>query len=214
MISWLVDPLLILAVVLNFYMLGVSGVRSVVWGVAMQGALLGLLPVVIHPEAGVRGLLLSMAIVALKGFLIPKMLFHSIREVDNQREVQPLLGFIPCLLIAGVGTGLAIDFSYALPIESPHSSMLIIPVALSAILTGFLLMTTRRKAILQVCGYLGLENGIFTFGLMLLEAIPLLVELGVLLDLFTCVFVMGITIRNVHREFSSIGTETLSGLKE
>jgi hydrogenase-4 component E len=76
------------------------------------------------------------------------------------------------------------------------------------------MLTTRRKAIMQVLGYLLLENGIFLFGLLLLEAMPFLVEAGVLLDLFTGVFVMGIIIHHISREFTSISTEYLSELKE
>ena len=64
---------------------------------------------------------------------------------------------------------------------------------------------------MQVLGYLILENGIFLFGLLLLEAMPFLVEVGVLLDLFTGVFVMGIIIYHINREFSSISTEHLIG---
>ena len=63
------------------------------------------------------------------------------------------------------------------------------------------MLTTRRKAIMQVLGYLLLENGIFMFGLLLLEAMPFLVEIGVLLDLFAAVFVMGIIIHHISREF-------------
>ena len=63
-------------------------------------------------------------------------------------------------------------------------------------------------------GYLVLENGIFIFGLLLLEAMPFLVEVGVLLDLFVGVFVMGIIINHINREFSSVSTEQLSALKE
>ena len=70
--------------------------------------------------------------------------------------------------------------------------------AVATVWTGFLLLTTRRKAIMQVLGYLLLENGIFMFGLLLLEAIPFLVEIGVLLDLFTAVFVMGIIINHLQ----------------
>jgi excisionase family DNA binding protein len=68
--------------------------------------------------------------------------------------------------------------------------------------------------IMQVLGYLLLENGIFLFGMLLLEAMPFLVEIGVLLDLFTCVFVMGIIIHHINREFTSISTENLANLKE
>ena len=76
------------------------------------------------------------------------------------------------------------------------------------------MLTTRRKAIMQVLGFLLLENGILLFGLLLLEAMPFLVEAGVLLDLFTGVFVMGIIIHHINREFDSISTEHLSELKE
>ena len=85
------------------------------------------------------------------------------------------------------------------------------PASLATVLTGFLLLTTRRKAITQVVGYLVLENGIFLFGLLLLEAMPFLVEVGVLLDLFVGVFVMGIIIHHINREFASIGTRAPVG---
>ena len=66
----------------------------------------------------------------------------------------------------------------------------------------------------ELLGYLLLENGIFLFGLLLLEAMPFLVEVGVLLDLFTGIFVMGIIIHHISREFASISTEHLTELKE
>ena len=58
------------------------------------------------------------------------------------------------------------------------------------------------------------ENGIFVFGLLLIAAMPFLVEVGVLLDLFTGVFVMGIIINHINREFASVSTEHLAELKE
>jgi hydrogenase-4 component E len=73
---------------------------------------------------------------------------------------------------------------------------------------------TRRKAITQVLGYLMLENGIFIFGILLSEAMPLMVEAGVLLDLLVGVFVMGIVMNQINREFSTLNTERLSALKE
>ena len=82
------------------------------------------------------------------------------------------------------------------------------------LLSGFLILTTRRKAITQVVGYLILENGIFIMGLTLLEAMPFLVEIGVLLDLFVGIFVMGIIINHINREFSSLDVARLSALRE
>ena len=71
----------------------------------------------------------------------------------------------------------------------------------------------RLKAISQVLGYLVLENGVFIFGLLLLEAMPLMVEMGVLLDLLVAIFVMGIILNHINREFSSLDTRQLSTLK-
>ena len=81
-------------------------------------------------------------------------------------------------------------------------------------LTGFIMLTTRRKAITQVVGYLILENGIYIMGLALLDAMPFLVEVGVLLDLFVAIFVMGIIINHISREFRSTDVARLSSLKE
>ena len=63
-------------------------------------------------------------------------------------------------------------------------------------------------------GYLVLENGIFVFGLLLVEAMPFLVEIGVLLDLFVGIFVLSIIIHHINREFASLDTRRLSLLKE
>jgi hydrogenase-4 component E len=81
-------------------------------------------------------------------------------------------------------------------------------------MTGFLVLTTRRKAISQVIGYLVMENGIFIFGLLLAEAMPIMVEAGALLDLLVGTFVMGIVINQISREFSSLDTSLLTSLKE
>ena len=95
-----------------------------------------------------------------------------------------------------------------------HAGVLTVPASLATVLTGFLVLTTRRKAITQVVGYLTLENGIFVFGLTLAEAIPFLVEIGVLLDLLVAIFVIGIVINRIHREFASLDVTRLDSLKE
>jgi hydrogenase-4 component E len=94
------------------------------------------------------------------------------------------------------------------------SERMAVAASFATVLTGFLLLTTRLKAITQVLGYLVLENGIYIFGLLLLESTPVLVEFGVLLDLFVAIFVMGIIIHHISREFTSISTDRLSALKD
>src|SRR5438105_7558967 len=208
------DPLLIVVLALNFVALGVSRIRAVINAVALQGILLGLFPLFMHHDLGLRGHVLSIVTVALKGYIIPRFLFHAMREANIQHEVKPVINYMSSLLLGAIGTGLAVVFSSTLELADEHAALLVVPAALATVWTGFLMLTTRRKAIMQVLGYLLLENGIFLFGLLLLEAMPFLVEVGVLLDLFTGVFVMGIIIHHISREFASISTEHLTELKE
>jgi hydrogenase-4 component E len=91
---------------------------------------------------------------------------------------------------------------------------LLVPVALATLLSGLLVLVTRSKAITQVVGYLMLENGVYLFGLTLVDRISFLVEIGVLLDVFVAVFIMGIVVFHINREFDSISAENLVELKE
>jgi hydrogenase-4 component E len=210
----LLDPLLIVALALNFVALGVSRIRGVINAVALQGILLGTFPLFVHPELGLRVILLVAVTIALKGFVIPGFLVHAMREANIQHEVMPVVNAMSSLLLGAAGTGLAMIFSSTLPLAAEHRDLLVVPASLATVWAGFLVLRTRRKAITQVVGYLLLENGIFLFGLLLLEAMPFLVEIGVLLDLFTGVFVMGIIIHHINREFASISTEYLAELKD
>jgi hydrogenase-4 component E len=208
------DLLLIVALTLNFVALGVSRVRGVITAVACQGVLLGFFPLFVHMDLGLRGVVLIVVTIALKGFVVPRFLIHAMREADIQHEINPVLSYSSSLLLGAIGTGLALIFSDTLPLANEHTDLMLVPASLSTVWTGFLLLTTRKKAITQVLGYLLLENGILLFGLLLLEAMPFLVEVGVLLDLFTGVFVMGIIIHHISLEFASISTEHLAELKE
>jgi hydrogenase-4 component E len=202
------DPFLIVALALNFVALGVSRIRAVIDAVALQGIILGILPWLVHPDLGLRGWLLIGVTICLKGVVIPGFLVHAMREANIQHEVKPVVNFMSSLLLGAIGTGLAMVFSSTLPLAGDHTNSLLVPASFATVWTGFLLL------IMQVLGYLLLENGIFLFGLLLLEAMPFLVEIGVLLDLFTGVFVMGIIIHHISREFASISTEHLTELKE
>jgi hydrogenase-4 component E len=71
----------------------------------------------------------------------------------------------------------------------------------------------RKKAITQVIGYLVIENGIFLFGSATVSEIPFLIEAGLLLEVFVAIFVMGIAIHQINREFNDIDTDKLNVLK-
>jgi len=210
----IVDPLLVVVLLLNFFTLGTSRMRSIINGSAAQGVVLGAVALFAHGEIGLQPLVVASGAVVLKGVGIPWMLLRALRDVAIQREVEPLIGFVPSLLVGALGTALAILFSHTLPLAPQHVGSLLVPTSLSTVLTGFILLTTRKKAITQVVGYLILENGVFIMGLSLVDAMPFMVEMGVLLDLLVGIFVMGIIINHIQREFSSVDTTHLTQLKE
>ncbi len=209
-----VDPLLAVVLVSNFLLLGTSRLRAAINGSAAQGVLLGLLALAVHGHLTLETGFVAAGATFTKGVLIPWLLHRAMREVAIRREIEPLIGFMPSMLLGAVGTGLALVFARTLPLAPEHAGSLLVPASLATVLTGFILLCTRRKAITQVVGYLILENGIFIMGLCLLEAMPFLVEIGVLLDLFVGIFVLGIIINHINREFSSVDTTHLSALKE
>src|SRR2546427_5770313 len=101
----LLDPLLIVALALNFVALGVSRIRGVINAVALQGMLLGIFPLFVHSEIGLRGILLVVVTVGLKGVVIPGFLVHAMREANIQHEVKPVVNYMSSLLLGAIGTG-------------------------------------------------------------------------------------------------------------
>src|SRR4029434_11091570 len=93
------DPLLIMALALNFVALGVSRIRGVINAVALQGILLGLFPLFVHPEPDLRVVLLVVVTSGLKGFVIPGFLVHAMREANIQHEVRPIVNYVSSLLL-------------------------------------------------------------------------------------------------------------------
>jgi len=209
-----INLLLVGVLLLNLFMLGTSRIRGLIHAAALQGALLGAMPLLVGSQRGWNAALIAVLTVALKGSVIPRMLIRALREAQIKREVEPLIGFVPTLLLGALGMLLSIALASGLPLEPEHRELLIVPASFSTVLTGFLLLTTRIKAITQVIGYLVLENGIFIFGMLLVEAMPFLVEIGILLDLFVGIFVVSIIIHHINREFASLDTRRLTSLKE
>ncbi len=211
---WLTETSLIAVVLLNFVLLGSSRIAPLIRMTGLQGFIIGVLPLVgaSHLEADL--IIVSCLAAALKGFLFPALLLRAVRNTHIRKEVEPTFGFIATMLLGAAGTALALVFARSLPLIDEFRDTLLVPTALSTILTGFLLLITRLKAISQVVGFLVLENGIFLFGLTLLRVSPLVVELGALLDLFVAIFIMGIILYQIQRTFSSLDTTRMALLRD
>jgi hydrogenase-4 component E len=210
----LLNTLLVVVLMLNLFTLGASQIGSVIRAVSMQGALLGLLPLLLHEHLSWSILLTVAPTILLKGVVIPSMMTRALRDVRIKREVDPLIGLQSSVFLGALGTVFALLFADQLPLAERHTGVLVVPAAVATVLTGFILLVTRFKALTQVMGYLVLENGIFIFGMLLVEAMPLVVEMGVLLDLFVAIFVICIIVNQINQAFSSLDTRRLVSLKE
>jgi hydrogenase-4 component E len=206
----LVSILSVLLILLNFRLLGTSRLGAGIQTAALQAIVLGVLPVLANPSISAQLILVLVVATVLKAGVLPRLIRRSAREASVQREVDPILGFTTSLLI-GVGIlALCISIASRLHMPPQAKSGLLVPVALFTVFCGLFLIIFRRKAVTQVLGYLVMENGIFLFGMAFAVHEAFLVEMGVLLDVFAAVFVMGIAIYHISREFDHVDTDRMS----
>ena len=210
----LLNLLIGLAMGLNLVALGTSRLPALIRLAALQGMVLGIMPLVIEDEWRVMVLVIAVATVIMKGIVIPALLHRAMRTANIDRDLDPLIGFLPSLLLGAAGMIGAVVLARRLPLLPEHRESLLVAGSLASVLTGLLLLIGRSKAISQVCGYLILENGIYLFGLLLIHSTPLLVEGGILLDLTVAVFVTGIIVDRIQRAFDSLDTRKLTVLRE
>lgn len=213
MAHWL-DLILILLILPSFVFLGSSRLQFCIRVLGLQGVLLGVLPLLSQSHTVLwRAVALAAVSMAIKGFFMPAFLGKAMRRADVSREVEPFIGFSASLVIGILCLGISFWMTSRLPLDAGQSS-LAVTVAFFNIFTGLFVIISRKKALTQVLGYLTLENGVYTFGVALALETPLLVELGVLLDVFVAVFVMGIMIFHISKTFDHIDTDQLSELKD
>ena len=209
------DLILVLVVLTNLKLLASSRLGASIRVVAAQGVVLGLLPLLANPHSpGLREVALAVGSVALKGGVFPWLLFRALRQADVNREVEPYVGYVTSLVAGVLALGVAFWMGGRLPVSPAIASPLVVPIALFSIIAGLFLIVSRKRAVSQVLGFLVLENGVYTFGVGVMEETSALVEAGVLLDVFVAVFVMGIMIFHISREFDHIETDKLSALKD
>jgi hydrogenase-4 component E len=209
-----IEVVLVVLVLSDLFLLGVSRLKAGIRIVAGQGLLLGLLALVSQwDQLTVRVLFIALISVALKTFVFPFLLGRAIKEAGIRHEMRPPIGYNLSLLCGLVMLAVAFWLNARLSLEGLPGNSLVLPVALMTMFTGLFMVISRRSALAQCLGYIVLENGIYTFGISAVGEIPLLVELGILLDAFVAVLVMGIAIYHINREFDHIDVAQLRSLK-
>lgn len=207
------DLLLLLVVLTDFWVLGTTRLSSTIRAAALQGALLAALPIALHPAFSIHLVGLGLGTLLVKAVILPGFLQRAIREASVRREVEPVIGFTASVCLGAVAVALSFAVARRLPLPEAQTALLV-PVALATVIVGLIVLTTRSKALTQVVGYLILENGIYVFGLSQAERVPFLVDVGVLLDVFVGVFIMGIVVFHINREFDSLSSARLTELKD
>ena len=209
----LAELVLLLVILSDFAVLAMSRLSACIRAIAVQGLLLGALPLLVQTGLSVHTVALSLGTAAIKAGVLPWFLRWAIREAAVRREVEPMIGYMSSVLLGALALAVGFAVASALPLRSVRPDLLV-PVALVTVMIGLIVLTTRSKAITQVVGYLMLENGIYLFGLTQTESMPFLLELGVLLDLFVVVFIMGIVVFHINREFDSLDSARLEELTD
>lgn len=180
--------------------------------VVVQGALLALLAALIGIREGSPELCVAAAVVlVLKAFVLPALLRRVLRDTGEAREAEPLMNVTTSLLAAALLTLLAYGLSRPLVALAPSPTGRVLPIALAVVLVGFFVLVTRRRAVSQVIGFLLLDNGIATTAFLAAAGLPLVVELGVSLDVFLVVLVLQVVAARMRLTFG--GTD-LDGLRE
>jgi hydrogenase-4 component E len=208
------DVVLLLVLMTNFAVLVTDRLSTCIRIMAAQGVLLAILPLASGAPFGFHLGVLTIGTIVIKAIVLPRILLWAIREAAVRRELQPSIGPIASVLLGIAAVGLAFGVATRLPHAAGPAAEGLVPVSLASLMMGFVVLTTRRKALSLVIGYLMLENGIYVFGLTLAGVIPLLVELGVLLDVFVGVFIMGLVVFQINRELETQDSRHLTELRD
>lgn len=181
---------------------------------AVQGILMGALPMLAMSASshGSEFILMTILNIVVKGIILPILLIRALRKTQVCREIEPFVGYSAslALFIVAMTVSFFATRKIVLPVEV--LSPIALPVAFVTIFAGIFLIITRRKAITQAIGFLVFENGIGLFGMGMMIRHSFIVELGILLDVFVLIFVMGITLFHIRHEFHHIDTDKLNQL--
>ena len=198
-----------------FAMLSQRRVLSLVRLFAWQGAALAASTLVVAYTTTQPHLYISAAItIGLKVIFIPWALHRLIDRLDVRWDVETLIN-IPTTMLVGIAL-VIFAFALATPISQMAGTLTrsTLGIALASVLLSFLMMIVRRKAIPQVIGFLALENGLFFAATSATYGMPLVVELGVALDVLVGTFIFGIFFFHIREQFESLDIRHMEKLKE
>lgn len=211
----LINLMASLMLLIAFAMLAQRRILSLIYLFAWQGAVLAVNSLIVAWYTGHNELYLSAFFtVLLKVIVLPVALLYLIRKLNITWDVETLIN-IPTTLFAGIIL-VVFAFNLALPISQLAGTITrgTLGIAIAVVLLAFLMMITRRKAVPQVIGFLAMENGLFFAATSATYGMPMVVELGILLDVMVGILILGIFFFQVREAFDSLDLKHMEKLKE
>jgi hydrogenase-4 component E len=199
----------------SFAMLSQRRVVTMVNLLALQGLLLGLATLLLAWRIGNNHLYISASLtLALKALFLPWLLHRLIRRLGVYWDSEPLLNITATMLVGLLVVIFAFGLAQPIAALATTSTRSSIGIAVAVVLLAFLTMITRRKAMSQVVGFLSMENGLFFGAMSATYGMPMIIELGVALDVLVAMLVLGVFFFQIREQFDSLDLHHLESLKE
>jgi hydrogenase-4 component E len=214
-LTQVVNVLAALLLLIAFAMLSQRRVLTLIKLYAWQGAALAASTAIVAWSTGQTHLYYSALLtVFLKVVIIPWVLHRLIDRLFVRWDVEPLIN-IPTTMLIGIGL-VIFAFALATPISQMATTLTrsTLGIALASVLLSFLMMIVRRKAVPQVIGFLAMENGLFFAATSATYGMPLVVELGVALDVLVGTLIFGIFFFHIREQFDSLDIRHMEKLKQ
>jgi len=209
-----VDTILSLALLSSLFALGSSRLPGLIKVVGFQGIVVSIVPIFLNHDVSSGAVTFYMFTMSIRGVIIPLSIYLLIRKIAIRREVEPIIGY-HASLFAGLLLIVASSLiNHRLVLPSITSSVLLMPTAITILVTGMFILMARRNAIAMVLGYIMMENGIYLVGTTFSMGTHHIVEFGILLDVLAGVMIMAIMLENMKQKFDDVDTLFLSELKE
>ncbi|WP_025916258.1 formate hydrogenlyase [Herminiimonas sp. CN] len=200
---------------LTFAMLSQRRILSLIHLFTLHGATLVASALVVAYVTNDHHLYFSAGLTfALKVVLIPWILHKLILRLNVKWDVEPLIN-VPATMLIGIVL-VIIAFNLAMPVAKLSSSIArgTLGIALACILLAFLMMITRSKAVPQVIGFLAMENGLFFAATAATNGMPMIIELGIALDVLVGILILGVFMFQIREQFDNLDIHNLENLKE
>lgn len=211
----IINLLAAVLLLLSFAMLAQRRILSLIHLYTLQGVALVSANVILgFVTSDVHLYISAMLTLILKVGLIPWILHRLVQRLNVKTDVETLLN-IPATLLIGIVL-VIVAFNVATPISQLATSVArgTLGIALACVLLSFMMMITRSKAIPQVIGFLSMENGLFFAAAAATNGMPMIVELGIGLDVLVGILILGVFMFQIREQFDSLDIHHLEKLKD